>query len=273
MAEPVSPTMSAHDMPERTTARPPVFTRICRRNVLLGLGVIIAACGGVIWHEARSDALLTRIHHGRILCASGSAAALALPVPPPPGSPVTATQAATVEGEADSDAPPMLWLNVARMEDGRLVVREGGLPLSDALIASRHAHRLVMLALHDVPATRVTQVVRATGMRHRVVLTAADEMGTQDALKADRSIIVAIPVRSVREEQAAKRLAKGRRFAAYLPADAAPELFELAHREAAAVIADVPGGATDVGRMEAFLNLPVDILVTDHPDRLANAGE
>ncbi len=257
--------------PEKVSGKP-VLTRKCRRNAFIGVGIIVLAGGVFGWRQSQSDALMTRIHHGLVVCATGAAAVATRPL-----SLATAAQAATsttgvtppgaAPDPAVANAPSMVELDVMQGADGQLLVREGDRPLSDALMAMRRNRGLVMLSLPDATVQSVVKVVRATGMRHRVILSVSGETGTRDALKADRSIIVAIPVTSVHDEYVARRLAGGHRFAAYLPSDASPALFAQAHHDAAAVIADSPHLSSDPARLQAFLNQPVDIVVTDNPDR------
>ncbi|GBR06096.1 PI-PLC domain-containing protein [Acetobacter oeni] len=249
-----------------------ILTRKCRRNAFIGVAIMALAGGVFGWREHQSDALLTRIHHGLVVCASGAAAVASHPL-----SLASAAQAATDTSAVRPpdrgtdpvvvNAPSMVQLDVTENTDGQLLVREGARSLSDALMESRQNRELVMLSLHDTVVKNVVKVIRATGMRHRVILSAANETGTVDALKADRSIIVAIPVTSVHDEHEAKRLAGSHPFAAYLPSDASPALFAQAHHDAAAVIADSPRSLADPARLQAFLNQPVDIVVTDNPDR------
>ncbi|NHO31259.1 PI-PLC domain-containing protein [Acetobacter fallax] len=249
-----------------------ILTRKCRRNAFIGVAIMTLTGGIFVWRQAQSDALLTRIHHGLVVCATGAAAAAAQPL-----SLTAAAQAATGTASVTppangpdpvvASAPSMVQLDVMQDPDGQLLVREGSRPLSDALMASRHNRELVMLSLHDTAAKNVVKVIRATGMRHRVILSAANDAGTRDALKADRSIIVAIPVSSTRDEYAAKRLAGSHPFAAWVPSDASPALFAQAHHDASAVIANSPRLLSDPARLQTFLNQPVDIVVTDNPSR------
>lgn len=257
---------------------PGLLTRKCRRNVLLGTGVIALVAGLFVWRQSQSDALLTRIHHGLVVCAAGTAAMEPDVLPAPlPDQPVHAAEAemgraATAVKDALSghkSHPMMVQLDVKEAEDGQLRVQQGDLLLKDALKVSHRNRELVMLSLHDTEPADVVKVIRATGMRHRVILAAEDTEGTRDALKADRSIVVAIPVTSKREEYAARRMAGKHPFAAWVPADSSSALFAQAHHDASAVITDTSHTLSDPSQVQALLNEPVDIVVTDNPDRLS----
>ncbi|MCH4090274.1 hypothetical protein [Acetobacter sp.] len=251
------------------------LTRSCRRNILVALSVITIAGGGLMWRDSHADALLTRIHHGLVICASGKAATTTLPSPTVEASRTDTLLARLPVPTPDildtNDLPTMVALEVTRNEGGKLAIAGStSLPLHDALKLSYRRHELVMLSIHDIPASEVVKELRATGMRKRAVLMAHDLASAHDALAADRSVVVAMPVQSARDAHLAKQLAGRHPYALYLPANASSSLFESAHRDADAVIASSPDPANNVTATRKLLDEPVDIVVTEHPDRLAS---
>ncbi|NHN88184.1 hypothetical protein GOB81_06030 [Acetobacter sp. LMG 1627] len=254
------------------TGRRSVLTPRCRRNGLVALAIIVGVGGGMLWRDSHADALLTRIHHGLVICASGKAATQTLPVANAPETNSFIPTVPSQAGNADSsDLPSMVSLAVTRNTAGELVVStDRPVLLSDALASSRKRHELVMLSLHDVPAAAVVRSIRTNHMRKQAVLIADTTIAAQEALEADRAIIVAFPVKSVADERKAKQIAGRHPYALYLPANASSMLFQAAHREADAVIANSPDPLTNRKATQQLLNEPVDIVVTDYPDRFAD---
>lgn len=251
------------------------LTRSCRRNVLVGLSVIAIAGGGLLWRDSHTDALLTRIHHGLVICASGKAATTTLPSPTDETSRTDRLLAKlplpTPEILDASGLPTMVALDVVRNDDGKLAIAgNSSLPLHDALKLSYKRHELVMLSLRGIPATEVVKELRATGMRKRAVLMAYDLTSAHDALAADRSVVVAMPVQSASDAHKAKLLAGRHPYALYLPANASSSLFAAAHRDADAVIVYSPDPSANLVATQKLLDEPVDIVITEHPDRLAS---
>lgn len=263
----------------------PSVSRKCRRNAVLAIALMLAGGGTLAWRTSHADALLTRIHHGLVICASGAAATQTLPAAPaaPPPSPGTSTDpmdrdtairnAADVTATASApensspDLPGMVALQVSQDPQGELVIA-GDHPvlLSDALKLSHARHELVMLSLEGAPALEATHIVRAAGMRKQVVIVADTAAEARDALAADRAIIVAFPVKSAADAAHVKKVAGHHPYALYLPSNASSSLFQAAHREADAVIATSPDPSVNPVATQKLLGEPVDIVVTEHPD-------
>ncbi|AQS84867.1 MAG: hypothetical protein ABF876_13265 [Acetobacter aceti] len=248
------------------------LTRSCRRNILIGLSVIAVAGGGLLWRDSHTDALLTRIHHGLVICASGKAATTTLPFPTSGTDRILAKLPPPTSEMLDTPGlPTMVALDVVRNDDGKLAIAgDASLPLHDALKLSYRRHELVMLSIRDIPSSEVVKELRATGMRKRAVLMTHDLISAHDALVADRSVVVAMPVQSSRDAHLAKQLAGRHPYALYLPANASSSLFEVAHRDADAVIASSPDPTSNITATRRLLDEPVDIVMTEHPERLAN---
>ena len=272
MPDPSTTASMQQDVPHSNPARRPLLSKPCRRNARIALGVIIAVGAGVLWRDSHADALLTRIHHGLVICASGKAATATLPEEKSASASTLSDKLLPTHVEPIQQLPTMVSLGVTRSPEGVLLVTgDHPVPLNEALSLSYKRHELVMLTLaNGAPATDIVQAIRSTGMRKRTVLFAQNTATAREALNADRSIIVAFPVHSTDDERKAKRLAGRHPFAVYLPANAAPSLFQIAHREADAVIANSPDPTTNQSATRQLLNEPVDIVVTDHPDTFAD---
>lgn len=230
------------DASRKSTGNP---LKRCLGKGALAVGVCLLACGGLVLHQSKAYGLLARIHHGLIICTPGT------------GLSMTAGSA----GLPHQNNPGMLRLELASQPDGRLVVVPGSNPLSEVLASSRRAHTLLMLDLNNTNPADVALLVRKAKMRDRVVLVPSSKETTQVALQSDPSILVAIPVHSMREAYAVHRLAGHHPYAAYLSPNAAPDLFSLVHRDAEAVITENP--ITASFQPEEFLaEHPVDIMVT-----------
>ncbi|MBO1359654.1 hypothetical protein J2D73_07585 [Acetobacter sacchari] len=272
----VAPSRSVCDCKNSGVARPVVMRR-CMRKAAIAMCALGVAGGLLVWRESRADAILSRIHHGMLVCASGDAATATLVGPLTSGGAMSAILPGAVANAAiPTDlltgrqyAPAMVRLDVFESTAGLLTVGGGTQSLSSALSASRKGRKLVMLSLHGATPKHVAQAIRAADMRHHVILAATNDAEARTAMAADGGMMIALPVRSAREEQHARRLVGSHRFAAYLPASATPELFALAHHDAEAVIADGPTTPDDPAKLQALLDEPVDIIVTDQPVRFA----
>lgn len=216
----------------------------CLGKGLLAISVALLTSGILVLHHSKAYGLLARIHHGLIICT--------------PGTGLSMTAASSGQQQTN---PGMLRLELASQSDGRLVVIPGSSPLSEVLASSRRTHTLLMLDLNNTNPTDVVLLVRKARMRDRVVLVPSSRETTEVALEADPSVLVAIPVHSMKEAYEAHRLAGHHPYAAYIAPDAAPDLFSLAHRDAEAVITENP--ATTTFQPDEFLaDHPVDIVVT-----------
>ncbi|MBV1838210.1 hypothetical protein [Acetobacter estunensis] len=261
-----------------TIGRSSRLTKQCRRNTIMALGILGSLAAVVLWRDSHADALLTRIHHGLVICATGKAATDTLPTSAPSAlseladAVLPSRKADQPKTEAPTQPPSMVAFEVVRTPDNALAVKDEGqtVPLEEALHASHRKHQLVMLSLQEADIQPAARLIRSSGMRHQAVIVASNESETRAALKADRSLMVAIPVRSTRDQLTAHRLAGQHPYAEYLPANASPTLFATAHREADVVIADSPDPQDNPKAIRALLREPVDIVVTSAPDHFAH---
>lgn len=178
--------------------------------------------------------------------------------------------------------------SVARMKDDalarlRLKNAKGATPESvphylDVLrwAASEPSARL-MLDIKDIPPSAALAPVRELGLSRRVlVLTFRKDMAIEAfAADADALVSVLTPDRGALEMY--RRLAGHRRFAAYIPSNAAPDVFRIAHDLGAVVITDLLGRNAVEDSMNPeegarfIRSRPVDIIVTNTPLRLQQA--
>ncbi|MGO3517575.1 MAG: hypothetical protein ACTINM_03620 [Acetobacter cibinongensis] len=227
----------------------------CLGKAALAVGVCVLAGTGLALHKSHADGLMARIHHGLVICSPGTGLSMT------PGSTGLLHAAST---------PGMLRLQLATQENGRVVVVPGSNQLSEVLASSRRGHTLLMLDLNDTNPVDVAKLVRNARMRDRVVLVASDHETTEAALRADSSMMVAIPIHSTRDAYTAHRMAGRHPYAAYLSPRATPDLFALVHRDAEAIITENPHSAA-FSTSKFFAERPVDIVVTEQPMQLTKA--
>ena len=142
----------------------------------------------------------------------------------------------------------------------------------------------LMLDIKQIAPAKVAADVRLHGLIDRVLLLTFDRATALAAFAADPDLLVSVLVNSDADLQAYKALAAGRQFAAYVPGSSPAALFAHARAAGTVVISDTimpsPAGTID-DRAERegasyyrqyLASRPIDILVTDHPDRVPSQG-
>ncbi|MFT8674848.1 MAG: hypothetical protein ABF990_00590 [Acetobacter sp.] len=233
----------------------PALGRRCLKKIALAVTLCVVAGTVLVVQHAKAYGIMARIHHGLIVCTTST-------------SPDAFT-ASTHEG-----MPAMLRLEVSSKPDGQLIVGPdistlGASTLASVLNSAYRAHTLLMLDLNQTDPKTVTQLIRSAHMRDRVILIASDRKSQEDALRADRKVMIAFPIHSERDAYAAHKMAGRHPYAAYLAPTAAPSLFALAHRDAEAIITENPV-TSQAAENEFLAERPVDIVVTQDPAHLAN---
>ncbi|MBB2206575.1 glycerophosphodiester phosphodiesterase family protein [Gluconacetobacter takamatsuzukensis] len=159
-----------------------------------------------------------------------------------------------------------------RLRDRRGVTDEG-VPGFDALLrwAAGTPPALLMLDIKAVGPERVARLVRDAGLEDRAVLLTFSADNAARAFAGAGRTLVSCLVKGEPDLSTYAAMAGGRRFAAYIPRTAPPDLFAAAHRRGCVVISDVLTrdalmDALSAAEIAAFVRTrPVDILVTNHP--------
>ncbi|GBQ70058.1 hypothetical protein AA103196_2387 [Ameyamaea chiangmaiensis NBRC 103196] len=218
------------------------------RRAAICVGAVLAGTGALFWHETHADTVLARIQHSRIVCDVHLAAWLDAPLSPL--------------------GPDMTVLDLVQAPDGHVMVaglstRTGGMRrLTEVLSWARATpSMLLMLNVHDIEPALVASLVRHARMAERVIINEPDPMGAQAAFSADPHVMVAMPVRSIKDIHRAHAMAHGHPYALYVQNATDRHLFAQAHHDAAVVIASSVGLTSD-DRHELNAQ-PIDILVTD----------
>jgi glycerophosphoryl diester phosphodiesterase len=167
-----------------------------------------------------------------------------------------------------------------RALDGRLT--DERLPAFDdvARWAATTPDALLMLDIKRTPPSEVLPILRRNHLTARVVLLTFDRPTAQLTFLAGPDVLVSVLVNTPRELDDYRRLAGGRKFAAYIAPNSAPELFRAARQVAAVVvtdaITDIAGGSLDQQAerdgpsryLDFFRTRPIDIVVTNHPQAI-----
>ncbi|MBO1324062.1 hypothetical protein K2X14_02685 [Acetobacter sp. TBRC 12305] len=233
----------------------PALGRRCLKKIALAVTLCVVAGTVLVIQHAKAYGIMARIHHGLIVCTTNTGPDAFAP-------------------PAGDGQPSMLRLEVSAKPDGQIIVGSdvgalGASTLASVLNSAYRAHTLLMLDLNQTDPKSVTELIRTAHMRDRVILIASDRKSQEDALRADRKVMIAFPIHSEREAYAAHKMAGRHPYAAYLSPTAAPSLFALAHRDAEAIITENP--VTSQGPETDFLaERPVDIVVTQDPAHMAN---
>ena len=242
------------DISNRTN---PALGRRCLKKIALAVTLCVVAGTVLVIQHAKAYGIMARIHHGLIVCTTNSTP--------------DAFTAPTGDGQ-----PTMLRLEVSAKPDGQIIVGPdmgtlGASPLASVLNSAYRAHTLLMPNLNQTDPQGVAKLIRTAHMRDRVILIASDRKSQEDALRADRKVMIAFPIHSEREAYAAHKLAGRHPYAAYLSPSAAPSLFALAHRDAEAIITENPV-PSQTSETDFLAERPVDIVVTQNPPHLANVA-
>lgn len=161
--------------------------------------------------------------------------------------------------------------------------------LSDVLAWSQANPRaLLMLDIKRTPPMQVMTLVRRYRMTSRVLLITFDPSLARAAFAADPKVLVSVLVTSNSDLDLYRTMAAGRRFAAYIPRDMPPALFQSAHAMNAVVITDMLNrrdafadtmdphaiqrdAPTQADYRQVVTQEPIDILVTNHPMMVARS--
>ncbi|MBS4075708.1 glycerophosphodiester phosphodiesterase family protein [Ameyamaea chiangmaiensis] len=191
----------------------------------------------------------------------------------------------TVNRTTDGDGPVAAMTDAQRQ---RLRLRRAdgatdeAIPLYDDVLrwaASAPTARL-MLDIKGVSPEAALTPVRRAGLSDRVVVLTFHPAQSQAAFDADPDALVCVLTADAAQLTAARDMARGRRFAAYVPRAADVALFHAAHQAGAVVITDLLGpgafGAThDIWMPDAAArwvrSRPIDIIVTNTPVSLRAA--
>lgn len=163
--------------------------------------------------------------------------------------------------------------------------------LSDVLAWSQADPRaLLMLDIKQTPPKQVMVSVRRYRMTSHVLLLTFAPALAAAAFAADPDVLVSVLVKSDSDLDLYLGMAAGRRFAAYIPRDLPPALFQRAHAMKAVVITDMlnthdafadtvdphavqPVPPTQADYRQVLAREPIDILVTNRPLLAAGAVE
>lgn len=165
-------------------------------------------------------------------------------------------------------------------------------PLLSEVLAWSHGdpRALLMLDIKQTPPERAMMLVRRYRMTSRVLLLTFDPALAKAAFAADPKVLVSVLVRSDSDLDLYRTMAGRRRFAAYIPRDLPPGLFQRAHAMKAVVITDMLNARdaladtmdphaiqrvspTRADYRQVVTSEPIDILVTNHPMIVASAGQ
>ncbi|MEE8664078.1 MAG: hypothetical protein SOH81_10930 [Acetobacter sp.] len=226
--------------------------------------LLAAAAFGLLWHDRQTGDILRRIHHGLVICTEGR-------VLPGASGAVIAPDAPTQAPVSLIGHPDMVHLNLVSTSGGDIVVWPGSVMLQDALKAARANSNLVMLSLHDVAPEAVVMLVLKYGMRHSVVLQADANSDLENVFRAASKIMVAVPAETISEVHHVIQLAGRHPLALLLPLKADADVFEEAHRNSDAVIVRASMDNASGMQWDTVLKQPVDIIMTNHSDRLDEA--
>ncbi len=127
---------------------------------------------------------------------------------------------------------------------------------------------LLMLDIKRTPPALAMRAVRDAAMRGRVLLLTFDRPTAIAAFAADPAVLVSVLVRSPAELDSYRALAAGRRFAAYIPLDRPPALFDQARAAGEVVVTDLLDRRDALSErydVSALRSRRADIVVTNHP--------
>ncbi len=147
-------------------------------------------------------------------------------------------------------------------------------PLFDDILdwAATSPSALLMLDIKRTPPAQVMARVRRERLRDRVLLLTFDRPTAEAAFESDPAVLVSVLVKSRADLAFYASRAGRRRFAAYIPLDRPPSLFDAARVRGAVVITDLldlRNALTERYDVSALRARPVDIVVTNHPAETA----
>lgn len=148
-------------------------------------------------------------------------------------------------------------------------------PLFDDVLdwAATSPSALLMLDIKRSPPAQVMARVRRERLGNRVLLLTFDRPTAEAAFAADPAVLVSVLVGSRADLDFYASRAGRRRFAAYVPLDRPPSLFDAARARGAVVITDLldlRDALTERYDVSALRARPVDIVVTNHPAETAS---
>ncbi len=136
---------------------------------------------------------------------------------------------------------------------------------------------LLMLDIKDVSPHDALQPVQQRGLSERIVVLTFKKQQAREAFAADPKALISVLVTQPQDLEAYAGMAAGRQFAAYIPQNSPPSLFQAAHAKGAVIITDLLGPTAimdavspNEGAHRAHF-LPIDILVTNTPLKLRAA--
>lgn len=211
----------------------------CYLHLCLAATVIMAFAAALLIHPAHSNSLLARIHHSLIFCT---------PFKNPSSN--SSLSHASIQFTQNPNSVPLMvqfdlgdssqLLSPSYQPNDRATAFENAISW-----AQKHSKSLVMITIHPQhDAAQITRILNSYQLLNRIILSTTDPDSVHSALAANPDVMVAVPIHSVKDEARYRQLARHYALAFYLPNSANTGLFRMAHRDAAAVITDVPQDTT-----------------------------
>ncbi|QNT79076.1 hypothetical protein [Entomobacter blattae] len=235
--------------------------RRCLWQIAGSVSLLGAFTAFFVYHEVSANSLMAKIHHDFILCTRFETFAFQ-------------------QGNADNGsiansnkAPAMVKFNISAPDSSLDPVTEKNQLDTAIAWARRYRDSLMMLQVssHEKIAS-IIKTLSANRLLNRVVISADNMETAKTVFNTNANAVVAVPVKTFQDLQNYRSLARHYTLAFYIPNNASVNLFQMAHKEATAIITDVPNRANNASKLPAarfdsnFLaTRKINILVTD-PD-------